>query len=245
MAFSACTKTIQNTLNWALAFILTRPPTGVAGIPNEPALTIANLVASTIISPPFAWQWNRATTSINLTTGTTDYPVALSTFGWLEKATVAYVATPPTGVSSLKEIEISNFLSVDATQGTPFKICISNDDNAGNITFRVMPAPDQAYTLNLTYQLAPPVISALTNTWAPIPDKYNFLYERGVLAHLHGMYDSATYLQELQLFFRQLVGCSEGLDDTAKAIFLLDRLEQLKTQAFAQNATSGTLKRGM
>ena len=332
----ATVNTIQGTINWAAAFILNRPPSGVAGTYQEPAITIANLLLSTILAPPFAWQWNRAVTTVSLTQGTTDYSTSLPNFGWLETATVAYV-TPPTGsvVTPIKSIQIATMFPADSsadTQGTPWKICISNDDNAGNITFRVLPAPDQAYTLTVTYQKAPVPVTSLFNTtslgaitsiaaasgftttytasggitgfanlpgtyinffgttipsgfrtspndglfyctaststtvtvqnqsgvvqagaagniysattWSPIPDKYNFLYERGMLAHLHGMYDSATYIQELQLFFRQLVGCSEGLDDTAKAIFLADRLEQLRTQAFTQNATTGSLKRG-
>ena len=82
-------------------------------------------------------------------------------------------------------------------------------------------------------------------TWAPIPDKYNFLYERGMLAHLHCIYDaSSTYLSELQLFFRQLVGCSEGLSDTAKAIFLEDKIAQLRTEASSAQAISGSPKKG-
>lgn len=334
----ATVNTVQGTLNFCAAFILNRPPTGIAGTYQEPAITIANLLLSTILAPPFAWQWNRAVATVNLTQGTTDYTTSLPNFGWLEKATVAYVTPPTNGTASLKEIEISTMLTSDTGSGdqaTPWKICISNDDNAGNITFRVLPSPDQAYTLTLTYQNAPVPVTSLFNTtslgaitsiaaasgylttytasgnftggnanglagkylqvtgttipsgfrtspndglyfctaststtvtlqnqngvvqagaagnvytattWAPVPDKYNFLYERGMLAHLHGMYDTASYLQELQLFFRQLVGCSEGLDDTAKAIFLNDRLEQLRTQAFIQNATSGTIKRGM
>ena len=240
MPFSATTVTINQTLAWLTAFILNRPTTGVAGNANEPALTNANTIASTIVGPPFIWPWNRNTASQVLTAGTTDYPVALIDFCFLEKATIQIAGGDP----PIIELEIATMLAVDGNQGQPFKIAVSNDDNAGNITFRLLPAPDKAYTLNLTYQKAPVIITALSQTWAPIPDKYRFLYERGMLAFGHAMYDSATYLQELQLFFRQLVGCSQGLDDTAKAIFLSDRLEQLRTEAAAQNGTTGTLKRG-
>ncbi len=80
-------------------------------------------------------------------------------------------------------------------------------------------------------------------TWAPIPDKYNFLYERFMAAQMHKMYDAATYAMELQIFFKQLVGCSEGLTDTAKAIFLEDRLAQVRTEAATMAATSAYPKR--
>jgi hypothetical protein len=81
-------------------------------------------------------------------------------------------------------------------------------------------------------------------TWAPIPDKYNFLYETGMLARLYTIYDRSAYLTEMQLFYRSLVGCSEGLSDTAKAIFLEDKLQQLRTEAAAQAAISGSPRKG-
>lgn len=319
--------TIFGTANFCAAFILNRPTQGVANAYQDPTLTLANLTMSTILAPPFAWQWNRviaAPISVTAILGT-DYQVALPNFGWLEKATIAYV-TPPVSGPSVFELEIITSAAIDSRPNRPFKICPVLDDNTGNITFRLFPTPDVAYTLSLTYQNAPvfattlfgPSIGAITSiaaavagstvytasggvtggaanglagayliistatsnanngvfyctassattvtvnnqngilqsgaggtiqtgtTWAPIPDKYNFLYERAMKAHFHGMYDTAMYLQELQLFFRQLVGCSEGLSDTAKAIFLEDRLTQLRTEAAAQSANTATPKR--
>lgn len=315
--------TIQGTLAWAAAFILNRTSSGVSGNYQEPALTIANLLMSTVLAPPFAWQWNRATTTQLLVIGTSDYSISLPTFGWLESATI----TNPSAIGPpIVALQINPYFDASGKNNQPFQICVASDDNAGNIKFRVMPLPDQAYTLNLTYQKAPIkattlfgaslgsitsiaaasagstvytasggftggtanglaggylIISGATSsanngifyctassattvtvnnqngvlqagaggtaqagtTWAPIPDKYNFLYERGMLAHLHGMYDMATYAMELQLFFKQLVGCSEGLSDTAKAIFLEDRIAQLRTEAAASAAVTGSPKR--
>ena len=325
MATNSTTNTIIGTANWAAAFILNRPTQGVANAYQDPALTLANLIMATILAPPFAWQWNRASVTQAVTAGTSDYSIALPNFGWLEKATITY-PTPPSSGPSVFELEIITSVAVDPRQNRPFKICPVLDDNAGNITFRLFPTPDQAYTLTLTYQNAPIkattlfgtslgsitsiaaavagsttytasggftggaanglagqylIISSATSsanngvffvtaststtitvnnqngvlqsgaggtaqagtTWAPIPDKYNFLYERAMKAHFHGMYDTNTYLQELQIFFRQLVGCSEGLSDTAKAIFLEDRLSQLRTEAAAQAGTTASPKR--
>lgn len=310
---------IQGTLNYCAAFILNRPPMNVAGNYQEPALTLANLIMSTILGPPFAWQWNRATTTFDATeAGGTDYSTSISTFGWLEKATIE------DSDGNTTELEIATSLATAAEQAEPFQICPILDDNAGNITFRLLPAPEQSYTVTLTYQNAPIPVTSLygasvgsitsigaTNglttvynasggitgyaalvgtyvwvssatsilnnglyrvtaststsvtlqnpngvvqastpgiiqpaiTWAPIPDKYNFLYNRGMLAHLHGMYDMQSYLTELQLFIRELVGCSEGLSDTAKAIFLEDRLSQIRTAAASQAGNTATPKR--
>jgi hypothetical protein len=240
MPFSACTSTILNTINWCAAYVLNRPSSGVAGVTNEPALTNANLILSTILAPPFAWQWNRSVVTFNTVIGQSDYTQSLPTFGWIEKATVEY--TIPTN-PPIVELEIASLLTASGKPNRPFKISVANDDNAGNITFRLMAIPDQVYNVTIIYQNAPIRVTSLSQTWAPIPDKYNFLYERAMLAHLHGMYDAATYVMELQLFFRQLVGCSEGLSDSAKAIFLEDRLAQLRTETASQNSSSGTIRK--
>jgi hypothetical protein len=318
----ATKNTIQGTMNWAAAFILNRPSSGVAGAYQEPGLTIANLIMSTILAPPFAWQWNRSIFNVATTVGQSDYTVSLPNFGWLEKATLSLSGmTPP-----VVELQISPLIAASGKNNRPFKIAMVDDDNAGNVTFRLMAIPDQVYTVTLIYQKAPVqattlfgaslgsitsiaaavagstvytasggftggaanglvgqylIISTATSsanngiffctassattitlnnqngvlqagaagtaqagtTWAPIPDKYNFLYERGMLAHLHAIYDMATYAMELQLFFRQLVNCSEGLSDTAKAIFLEDRLDMLRTEAAAQAASTAAPKR--
>src|SRR5215831_2999929 len=96
---SKTTITLQNTINWLTAFVLQRPVTGVGGNTNEPFLTTANKVMATIMAQPFIWEWNRTSLAAAITTvaGTSDYSVALSNFGFLEKATINYVASPPTG----------------------------------------------------------------------------------------------------------------------------------------------------
>lgn len=68
-------QTIQGTANWSAAFILNRPSLNVAGNYQEPALTIANLLMSTILAPPFAWSWNRAFTTVSTVVGQSDYTV--------------------------------------------------------------------------------------------------------------------------------------------------------------------------
>lgn len=324
MQFNATRNTIQGTLNFCAAFILNRPSVNVANAYQEPALTIANLILSTVLSPPFVWQWNRNFVNVPLVVGQSDYTVFLADFGWLEDATISLSSMNPPVVA----LQINPMFAASGKNNRPFQIAVVNDDNAGNITFRFMAIPDQTYTATLIYQKAPVfatslfgasvgsitsiaaasggttvynfsggvtnftalvgtyvwvtgttvsgssfpnnglfLVTASTNTsltlqnpngvlqagaggiaqpattWAPIPDKFNFLYERGMLAHLHGIYDATTYLQELEIFFRQLVGCSEGLSDTAKAIFLEDRLAQLRTQAAVQNATTATPKK--
>ena len=221
----ACTKTIQNTINWAAAFLVQRPQTGVGQTnPNEPALTTANYIMSTVLAAPFKWEWNRATKTFVTVAGTTDYPVAVSDFGYLEKATIFNSNSNP----KTMELEIHKILAADDKQNPPRRLAILLDDNAGNITFRLFPNPDAIYTVTLTYQKAPVLASGLNTTWAPIPDKLDFLYERGYLAQMQMMYNQQLGLSNLEIFFRQLVGAAEGLTEAEKDIFLSDALRPIR-----------------
>ena len=228
---------IQDTLNWVAAFVQQRPTTGVAGIPNEPGLTAANKVMQSILAPPFKWSWNRKEDStLTCTAGTTDYAVSLSDWGFLEKAYGTLASNDP----PVFEIEVAQVLSKESKENRPQKIAPITDDNNGTITFRLLPAPDKAYVITLEYQKAAILVSSVGATWAPIPDRYAFLYEAGLLAYMQGIYSAQLYMANMQIFFRQLVGAAEGLTATEKAIFLEDQLRILRTQSnSAMDAAQG------
>jgi len=84
--------TLAEAFQYASQYIRLTPltfatgPTG--GRTGDPALSIGDWVRQTILAPPFAWRWNRSTTTFNTSPGTQDYVQALATFGWLEKAAV-------------------------------------------------------------------------------------------------------------------------------------------------------------
>ena len=118
---------------------------------QEPGLTTANMFMATVLAPPFAWQWNRNTKTFVTVPGTTDYTVAMSDFGWLEKAQINNATLNPTDY----ELTIYPLLSSSGSQARPDKITVFSDDNAGNYIFRLMSVPDLVYTVTLTYQKAP------------------------------------------------------------------------------------------
>ncbi len=224
------TISLQSTLNWVAAFIVQRLQAGVQGVANEPFLTGANKTMQMILAPPFKWSWNRReNSSITCIIGQTDYVVSgLTDWGWLEKAYIFVPgAVPPT--EPVYEIEVAQVLARDTNPNRPQKIAPILDDNAGNITFRIQPAPDQAYPVTLVYQKAVVLATSLAGNWAPIPDRYSFLYEQAMLGLMQGMYSSQLYVANMEMFFRQLVGAAEGLTDTEKAIFLEDQLRILRT----------------
>jgi len=233
----ASTILISDTLNWIEAFTAQYSQSAVTGSSTEPGLTIANKIIQTILAPPFRWRWNRVESAalFNTVAGTTDYVQVLSNFGYLEKTSIFLTGgDPPT-----RELEVVQNLAKDTKQNPPSQICALLDDGAGNITFRISPAPDAVYAVTLIYQKAATLVtnlstSGVSNTWTPIPDYFAFLYEQGVLAHIQLMYEPQLAMASLELFFRQLVGAAEGLDSTQRAIFLEDKLREVRQMATMQ-----------
>ena len=65
---------------------------------GELAFRAGDFVRQFILSPPFAWRWNRGFVApIQTVVGQSDYTVSIPDFGWLEKA---YISFPPSGNNS-------------------------------------------------------------------------------------------------------------------------------------------------
>lgn len=225
--------TLQRTINTASQVLRLAPLTGVGGIANEPALTIGDMVRQTILGPPFAWRWNRTVAAeFQTVVGSQDYTRPIANFGWLEKATAADGAVT-------WELEIQTVLPVENVSNQPVRIAAVFDDNNGNITVRIFPVPDKAYTIRLIYQAAPPIFGSIGDTWAPIPDYYSYLYTRGFYCFAYEYMNDARFLPTYQAFLRQLVAAAEGLTETQLNIFLADRLNFERTAQALQSAQQG------
>jgi len=221
---------VQRSITLASAFVRYAPLTMSA---NDPALSNADWVRQFILGAPFAWRWNRVVTSFTTTIGKTDYTESLPALGWIEKA-VGYL---PTDGDITFELEVENNLMVETRPNQPTKISAQLDDDNGNITFRLFPAPDQIYNIEVTYQMAAPTFTALTQTWAPIPDYLSYLYNTGTRALTYEYMNDPRFQTEMSLFLQQVVSANEGLTDAQKSIFLSERLN---VQRQTQNVSKGT-----
>lgn len=211
---------------------------------NDPARNMANWVRNTILQPPFAWRWNRATTTITLIAGTQDYQKNLPTFGWLESATaIDTVDTPNLAV----KMQISLNDETEIAESQPSRIAARLDDGNGNITFRVTPPPTANFTVaNLTYQNASPKFVNMSDTWAPIPDYFSNIYQMGMLAKAYEFTGDERYAPTLQMFIRSLVAANGGLTETQVNIFSAEfAITPLTTQNMAQNAQSSNQSRNL
>lgn len=197
------------------------PLMGVLGYTNEPGFSLGDWVRNLILSPPFAWRWNRAVATFATAAGTQDYSQALATFGWVEKIIISDGVKP-------YEMEIAIDLPSTLTQQRPHRAGAQLDDDAGNITFRFFPVPDKIYTATVIYQLASPNFANLTDTWAPIPDYLSYIYNEGFLAKAFEYVGDPRYGGTMQLFLRLLNSANEGLSDTQKNLFIT--MQQIQSQ---------------
>lgn len=87
------TFTIQNCTDYAKTYPDLNPVLSVGGFSAEPALTIANDVATAMMSPPFGWKWNRKRVPFFYTNSfQQDYAIpGLNDVSWLEFATLVDV----------------------------------------------------------------------------------------------------------------------------------------------------------
>ena len=217
----ASTITINGTIAWASQYLFGQP--AALGAASEPAITIANLVLQAILGPPFKWNWNRAylASAQMLSSGTQDYAITgLTSYGFLEKAWITWNAGA--SVEEVKNI-VYGAMPQETVPSVPANaIGDVLDNNAGTITFRLSPVPDnkQTYSLQLAYQKSAALIAALSATWAPIPDKLSYIYQYGFLGLLLAFNKDPRSQVYDQRFVAHLLGAQGGLSEMEKNIFL-------------------------
>jgi hypothetical protein len=218
-------RTLTQTINWASTFV--NYLSLAVGAGNEPAISNANHILQIFLSPDVGpWSWNRSKITFATTAGTQDYSVNITsasvpTFGWLETATLK----PASGTTfQIKDIKNTDPLGESSDQARPNAIAVQQDDGAGNITFRFMGLVDAIYTCTINFQMAAQPFTTLSSTWAPIPDRYAYIYERGFLAETLEPVDAQRAMVEKQRFVMSLVSIAEGMELADKAIFMAQYL---------------------
>jgi len=205
------TVTLQNTVNWSKAF-LEQQPLLINGM--EPALGSSNLVLQTVLGPPFTWPWNRRV--ISYATNGQDYQMpGLQDFGFLEGG----VVYPVTGGKPW-EIQVKQTLHFEAQQARPQYCAPFLDDGAGNITFRLVPSPDQGYSVTLHYQRRATTLMSMAYTWSPVPDDKNYICQWGFLALMSLIGNDARFNEYNQKFMTGLLAAQGGLTDLERNIFI-------------------------
>jgi len=143
------------------------------------------------------------------------------------------------------QLQVSNDLGQTIQQARPTTITPLTDDGT-NVTFRLIPVPDQTYTVNVNYQGAAPNFVNLTDTWAPIPDYLYYLVESGFLAKTYEYINDEKFPQSMSLFVKQVVAANAGIADTQSNIYASEFINSAREQqAQLGNSASGRAGRGL
>ena len=148
---------------------------------------------------------------------TQDYPILIPNFSHIVHATVIDISKTP---SKATEIEIKKSLSLDGNTARPAFISPNYEDASGIVTFRVLPAPNLAYPVSMKAMLTPPPITSLNQTWAPIPDYMQNVYNWGFLALIWAFADDPRFQIANSKFMAALLSRAQGLTETERNIFL-------------------------
>jgi hypothetical protein len=144
-------------------------------------------------------------------------------------STTSLSATADSGLAlsgtifAIPDVFNSKPLDVTSQQQRPHTIGVQMNDDSGDITFRLMGAPDATYNIVLNYQQSCVLFTALSGaggTWAPIPDYYGFIYNRGFLGECLGPVNAGRAQAEKHGFIMALMAVAEGLELADKAIFM-------------------------
>lgn len=146
-------------------------------------------------------------------------------------------SAPDTGTATSGNVfEVSNIMNVlgqGNESGTPAFIAPQTDDNAGNISFRILPLPDQTYQATVLFQKRiPSLISGPSSTWAPVPDHYSYVYQSGFCALMMAYMNDVRWTQFSQRFVAALLGAAEGLTEDQKNVFSRTWYNSITEQQF-------------
>lgn len=216
-----------------------------AALIDEPALTIASMVRSTISNAPFVWGWNRnEDNSLNTVTGLQDYTVALTDFGYLETVSLQ----DPNGViTEIKDVYNTKALGRNSQpQQRPNAISIKSVNYGTNVTFRFMGTPDQIYNVILTYQKLVVPFTNLASLWSPIPDSFVDIFNNLFLAESFQVVDDSRGALYRQRGVAALLSKAEGLNEMQKNAFAAQYLARDSQALLAQLKTQlGSSARGI
>ena len=154
-------------------------------------------------------------------------------------------ANTSTNPQLTKELTINESLAQETVLGQPAFISVINDDNNGNITFRLMMPPDQQYILYVIYQKCSLSFGSTTDTWAPIPDYLSYLYNKGFLAKAYEYKGDERFAFARQEFYKMVLSAADGMTDTQRNIFLEPKIiTQRESAGEAQKGQQAKQGRG-
>jgi hypothetical protein len=195
---------------------------------------------------------NIDTTGTFTSTTTQDYVVAPpagynaatgASSGWFSHIEHASVYDITLATPDWKELTVKNNLSLSSVTGRSTFISAESEDANGNVTFRVMPAPNKNYPIAIHAMQTPPLITSINQTWAPLPDYLENVYSLGFLGWMMAFNDDPRSAMYNSQFKAALLARQDALTQEERDIFLNNW--DLLTNTQQMNRAQGTQARQM
>lgn len=150
---------------------------------------------------------------------TQDYTIPGSVFSHISHASILDLDN---NGSPLKwwELTVKNDLSFESSQNRPEFVGAHSQDANGNVTFRVFSSPDKKYPVAIHVCLAAPKFTSINQTWAPLPDFLQYIYDWGFLALMWQFSDDPRAAYANNQFKAALLARQSGISEEQKNIFL-------------------------
>lgn len=208
--------TLQQTINFAKPFV-NYSPLSVSSNNGEMAVSTASMIRCSILGVPMTYAWNRAESSVAVVSGTQDYLMSLTDFGFMEKATITDDQGVVTEIDTVLNQQPLSYAAAGSAR--PNALSVLYLVPYTSITVRLLDPPTASYTLKVIYQKIAQPFTDLSDTWDPIPDFYKDVYNNLFLA------EALTLLEDPRATTYRVRGVSamfakaQGLSDTQKNIF--------------------------
>jgi len=192
--------------------------TGGSAALNGQVITVAT-ASSTQFTASVSLPDSTDTVGVFTNVTTQDYTIPAPSFSHIEHASILDIDATGAPIKWF-QLTINDNLALESSQNRPEFLSPYIEDGAGNITFRVFSAPDKPYPVSVHVQLAAPRVTSVNQTWAPLPDFLQYIYDWGFLALLWQFADDPRAVYANNQFKAGLLGRQEGLTEEQKNIFL-------------------------
>ena len=150
----------------------------------------------------------------------------ITDFGWCSSGSMAQLINS-SSPQFTQEVTAYRELPVTSMVANPINVSVLADDQAGTLTIRLYKCPGSTtWAVNLVYQAAAPVKTALSQTWAPFPDSYSAIYRQAVIARMYRYLNSPRAEVEYQKL-QQEIAKMQGGDDAEESSVSLKPEEPL------------------
>lgn len=134
----------------------------------------------------------------------------INDYGWLSGGTMVNLSTN-TAILPTRTLNAVRDLQPYSSAATPTEVAIVLDKGTGVIKIRMRPVPGtgQIWGVSLVYQKKPPIKTALTQTWTPVPDELGYVIRQGFLSVGYNYINSpkaALEDQKFELKLRRALG---------------------------------------